>query len=131
MESEEHTNDTTEITTLFKLSDGGKAEWWPKNQHGYPMIFMQLGHLTLSLPGWMTWIDGEGEQYWRTFALDIIRGNAERWLREPERMGQWNIVWTAGNLTAYWDMGEHIEGGRYMSLADAMWAEMGRSIDNT
>jgi len=62
-------------------STPGRDEWEPKNHHGYPLIIMQLGHLTLTLPGYMTWCDKDGQPYWQEFAYRLMKSHAEEWLR--------------------------------------------------
>jgi len=60
----------------------GRDEWEPKNRHGYPLIIMQIDHLALSLPGYETWCDEDGEPYWKEFAYRLMKSHAEEWLLE-------------------------------------------------
>ena len=111
----------TLIATLYELSDGGKAEWWPGEIEIHGTIgagyrFLPVGNKKHNI------LKSEQHRIKRIHALDIIRGSAERWLRARG----WNKIRIAHEAnTAYWIMGE--DGH---SLADAIRSEMGRETKN-
>ena len=102
----------TLIATLYELSDGGTAEWWPDYIREYidregVLFYMSDGGARHAV----------GVQMRQSDILDIIRGSAERWLRARG----WTVV-SIGDSTAY---AKRLVGNTD-SLADAIRAEMGR-----
>ena len=113
--TDDNTQDTpAQLTTLWELSDEGKAEWWPE-QLNYDEGNMISGW-------WYTYDNITSASMEEHHALDIVRGSAERWLSDRD----WECVRIAqGKGHNYWCKKDWSLKG-LTSLADAIRAETNR-----